>query len=230
MTIYSGGPWQEGEFPAILVIGDSWFWYPNNNILEAVAAHPRLKPDYRNMQMLGFNGARLDEYVHGRYAAAFRHELRAGNLQYYSALIISGAGNDAVDYGLALRNDCRNLSTPEACMDDERFDRFLKEISRDMGSLIHDILWEVAKQDRLVDIFVHGYDYPVPDGRGFGPTPETAIAGPWLRPAMDKAQVSADPQLRLGICRLLTVGLDRAFQPFNNPANRVHYIESRGTL
>ena len=230
MTIYSGEPWLAGEFPGILAIGDSWFWYPNNNILEAIAAHPRLKPDYRHMQMLGFNGARLDEYVHGKYAAAFQRELRPENLQYYSAFMISGAGNDAVDYGLALRDDCRNLSTPESCMDEDRFDSFLRGISRDMGSLIHDILWEVAKQNRLVDIFIHGYDYPLPDGRGFGPMAEITIAGPWLKPAMDRARVDTDPQLRLGICRLLMTGLDRVFRPFHNPVNRVHYVDSRGTL
>ena len=168
--------------------------------------------------------------MHGKYAAAFQRELRPNNLQYYAAFLISGAGNDAVDYGLALKKNCRNRTAPEDCMDGERFDRFLKDVSRDMGSLIHDILWEVAKQNRSVDIFINGYDYPVPDGRGFGPAPGLTITGPWLKPAMDGARVAPDPQLRQAICRLLIDGLDRVFRLFDNSANRVHYISSRGTL
>lgn len=33
--------WIPGEFASLLAIGDSWFWYPKNNILQALAEHPR---------------------------------------------------------------------------------------------------------------------------------------------------------------------------------------------
>jgi hypothetical protein len=99
-----------GAFPAILAIGDSWFWYPKiSNLLAEVSA--AVKPDYSNIMALGFLGAKLEEYVNGKYAQAFARELRPGFLQYYSAVLISGGGNDAVDWGLCLKDDCSAETT-----------------------------------------------------------------------------------------------------------------------
>src|SRR3954452_15598111 len=104
MPIYSAGQtWQPGYFASILAIGDSWFWYPQNNLLEALVAHPRLRDEYRNIQLLGFNGARLKEYVEGKYAAALKGQLKPDISQYYRAVFVSGAGNDAIAYHLALK-------------------------------------------------------------------------------------------------------------------------------
>jgi hypothetical protein len=50
MTVYQKGQqWEPGEFPAILAVGDSWFWYPKNNLLEALSRHPRLLHDFRHI-------------------------------------------------------------------------------------------------------------------------------------------------------------------------------------
>ena len=47
MTIYDGyQTWNQNEYPTILAIGDSWFWYPRNNLLEALANHAKLKNGY----------------------------------------------------------------------------------------------------------------------------------------------------------------------------------------
>ncbi|NJO78214.1 MAG: hypothetical protein HC827_06590, partial [Cyanobacteria bacterium RM1_2_2] len=104
--------WIPGEFASLLAIGDSWFWYPKNNILQALAEHPRLKDPFRNIQMLGYNGAKLEQYVFGKYAKQFTHELRPINRKHYSAVLISGAGNDAVDYRLGLFKNCSAASGP----------------------------------------------------------------------------------------------------------------------
>lgn len=50
MRIYKPGEtWNPAEFASILAIGDSWFWYPKNNILQAVLEHRALKDDFRNI-------------------------------------------------------------------------------------------------------------------------------------------------------------------------------------
>jgi hypothetical protein len=99
MTVYQKGEqWAPGEFPAILAIGDSWFWYPRNNLLEALARHPRLSRNFRHMQAVGYNGALLQRYVGaGPLAGDVRYNLSLNIRQYYSAFLISGAGNDAPD-------------------------------------------------------------------------------------------------------------------------------------
>lgn len=230
MTIYKPGDnWQPGEFPAILAIGDSWFWYPANNILQAVIDHPALRDDYRNIQMLGYNGAMASEYVgHGKYAADFQRELRDDAVKYYMAVMISGGGNDAVDYRLALKKDCTGLDKAADCLAPDGLDGLLRSISGAIGLMIHDIAWAFGKQKRRADVFLHGYDYPVPDGRGFGPG--FNIAGPWLKPAMDDCKVTDDAALRLEICRLLIDAINDMLSNFDRPDDSIHYIDSRGVL
>lgn len=236
MTIYAPGQaWEPGKFASILAIGDSWFWYPNNNLLQSLSQQPRLRDPYRNIQSLGFNGAALHEYVlAGKYAPEFRFEMQHNNSQYYSAVLVSGAGNDAVEYHLALKPNCRGISEPKACLSPEGLDALLKDISGSLTTLIHDVSWEIAKQNRTVDIIVHGYDYPVPDGRGFELIPDAVtLLGPWLKPAMDRAHVMNDMDFRKELCRLLVDELNTAFQRFDGgggPGYRVHYVDSRGTL
>jgi hypothetical protein len=232
MRIYKPGEtWDAGEFPAILAIGDSWFWYPKNNILQAVIEHPALKDPFRTIQMLGYNGAEIKQYVGaGKFAAEFQRELRPDACQYYSAVMISGAGNDAVDYKLALKADCTGLSVAADCIDPHGLDGLVRDISGSLGVMIHDIAWAFGKQNRMADVFVHGYDYPVPDGRGFS-LAGLDIAGPWLKPALDSAKVAANNMpLRTAVCRLLIDELNATFARFDSPPQGIHYIDSRGVL
>ncbi len=232
MRIVSHGEsWNPGEFPAILAIGDSWFWYPKNNILQALIEHPALKDGYRTIQMLGYNGAAINQYVGaGKFAAAFQNELGPDASKYYSAVIISGGGNDAVNYRLALKADCTGIDVAEDCIDADGLDGLLRDISGSLGLMIHDIAWAFGKQNRMADVFLHGYDYPVPDGRGFS-LAGLSVAGPWLKPALDAAKVAADnPALRASISRLIIDEMNGAFARFDNPAQGIHYIDSRGVL
>jgi hypothetical protein len=235
MPIYAPGQtWNPGEFASILAIGDSWFWYPKNNLLQALSEHPQLKDPYRNIQLLGFNGAKISEYVdrnnaRGKYARAFKRELNPQNSQFYVAVMISGGGNDAVDYGLALRSDCSGLTRAEDCIDPDGMDGLLKDISGALGLLIHDVLWEFHKQRRPVDIFLHGYDYPVPDGRGFDAL-IFKLAGPWLASAMDEVRVPSDPVLRKQVCRILIDRVNDTFAMFARPADGVHCVDCRNVL
>ena len=125
--------WEPTEFPTILAIGDSWFWYPRNNVLQALVDHPRLKDPYRFIQLLGYNGAKLEQYVFGRYARDLEKHLSAGFRTAYSAIAISGAGNDAVDYKLALARDCSTIADPSACLDQTKLDAFIGKLMAAMA-------------------------------------------------------------------------------------------------
>src|SRR5438045_3657014 len=145
MPVYYGrnATLEAGQFPSILAIGDSWFWYPlpsGYNLLQQLADRV-LRPDYARILSLGQVGAKLEEYVEGRYAAEFRDELAPGNAQYYSAIFISGAGNDAVDWSLGLAADCRAADTPDDCFDATKFDDLMRRLSGWLGRMIHDIRW-----------------------------------------------------------------------------------------
>lgn len=231
MAVYQKGEqWEPGEFPAILAVGDSWFWYPRNNLLEALARHPGLLHGFRHIQAVGYSGALLQRYVgSGSLARDVRYNLSLNVRRHYNVFLISGAGNDAIDYRLALAGSCIGITKPEKCFDPVGLDDLLETISRAMGALIHDIRWAYKNEQPMVrPIFIHGYDYPVPDGRGFVLDPVTS--GPWLKPAMDRAGVDPDLQFRIALTRLLIDKLNDLFALFEDPANDVSYIDTRDVL
>ncbi len=159
--------------------GDSWFDYPLHDILkileddygydiESVAHHGDLVEDmaYGTNQLEGF--ARRLEKVLGR-----------GNVP--KAILLSGGGNDiAGDDFHVLLNHLKSASSGfndkiVSGIIDERLQLSFITILSGINTICR------QKINRDIPILIHGYDYPVPDGRGFlggaGPLP-----GPWLEP------------------------------------------------
>jgi len=236
MPVYygSGTPVEPGAFPSILAVGDSWFWYPlptGYNLLQQLSDRV-LKPDYANILSLGYVGARLEDYVEGRYAGEFQNELRPPNAQYYSAVFISGAGNDAVDYSLALKSRCAGIASPGRCFDEASFDALMRNLSGWMGRMIHDIRWAWRGQsaERHPHVFMHGYDYAPPNGKAAQIAGIALPFGPWLKPAMDQAGVRDDPEFRRDLVRLLIDRIHDTFAPYDDDTRLVHLVDSRGCL
>jgi hypothetical protein len=232
MTVYySPNQIREGAFPAILAIGDSWFWYPKvSNLLAEVSA--AVKPDYSNIMALGNLGAKLEEYMNGKYAKAFTRELRPGSLQYYSAVLISGGGNDAVDWGLCLKDDCSTETTAAGCMNLDSLSAHMTDLGGWLLAMITEIHSAFDHANlRRPDIFTHCYDYAPPNGKGFeAPIFGIPLSGPWLKPAMDKRRVPLDYPLRKEIVRHLIDALAATLTEFDSPQDRVYVIKSQGTL
>jgi len=217
-------------FPSALAIGDSWFWYVNNNMLGTLVNHRQVFPDHSNIQLVGYNGARLSDYVGtGKYADTVAHFLRPGFVEGFSEFYISGAGNDAVDYRLALRDHCPPGTDAAGWIDPEQMTTMLHALEQALVRLIAAI--RMATQDRAVQppIFVHGYDHPIPDGRGF----QFGLihSGPWLAPAMDLRGVPHDLELRRTIAaRLIDRLNDDLLEPLARRTPGLVYIDSRRVL
>ncbi len=237
MTIYDGySTWKPNHYPAILAIGDSWFWYPKNNLLEALARHPKLKEGYQHMVRLGQNGALLSEYVDlpnrpGRFSGQLQLLLGPDPMQYFSVFAISGGGNDAVDYSLGLNRKelCEKAQTAEQCVSEDGMNDLMRILTQAMSLAMHEVLWAFEKRKRQPVVLLHGYDYAVPDGRPF----ELAgipFAGPWLARAMNDRSVPQDFDLRKGIVRILIDRLNEAFERYAQPASGIYFVDSRNTL
>jgi hypothetical protein len=235
MTIYDGyQTWNQNEYPTILAIGDSWFWYPRNNLLEALAKHAKLKSGYEHMVCLGKNGATMSDYVDlpgrpGRFGRRLRELLQQDPMQYIAVFALSGAGNDAVDYSLGLDADCSGATTPGDCVTEGGLPRLTGEIVKAVSLLMHEVLWAFQTQPRQPTVLLHGYDYAVPDGRGFT-LAGLPFGGPWLALAMDRRSVPPDLQLRKGIVKLMINEINIALKRYENPAAGIHFIDSRNTL
>ena len=233
MTVYyDADRVQPGAFPALLAIGDSWFWYPFvSNLLAEISAV--VKPDYSNILTLGKVGATLEQFAVGRHAPQLARQLRPQNIIYYSALLVSGGGNDAVDWGLCLKRDCTGLQTAEECLDEQKLAEKMTELGGWFLAIVNEVRsgCEAIGRPRM-DVFVHCYDYAPPNGEPARFPPfGVPVQGPWLKPAMDAAKVDPnDFELRQDIVRVLIDALADAFGEFDSPADKVHVVRSPGTL
>ncbi len=73
-------------------------------------------------------GERKSEYRTGKFAAIWRNELTAQTFRF-SLVLISGRGNDSVDYAFALRPDCTGIIRPEDCFDADKLHRIVDTLS-----------------------------------------------------------------------------------------------------
>lgn len=225
--IYRPGdiPEDDAPPPAGLALGDTWFWHGDQTLLHALVEHPRVAPDHAAVRLLGFNGALLNAYIgDGACADVMRTHL-AGSPPF-SEFYISGFANDALEHGLALRDDCARARDPAACFSAERLDLLLYHIDIGLNGIIRTLRWAYRHTARLQPVFLNGYDYPVPDGRSF-----VNAHGGWITALMNAAHVDPDLAFRTRVMRhLIDVVNDDVLAAFHSPLARVFHVDSRGCL
>jgi hypothetical protein len=211
--------------PAGLALGDAWFWHGDQTLLQALVDHPRIQPGHAAIQLLGFNGARLNDYIgNGAYADIVRSQLSPG--LHCTEFYLSGFANDALEHGLALRDDCSRARTPADCVSPKRLDLLLYHVDEGLSGIIRAIRWTYRKSAWQQPIFLNGYDYPVPDGRSFVP----AHHG-WITALMDEAGVDPDLDFRAAVMRTLIDALgDEVLAGLHAPLQHVFHVDSRGLL
>lgn len=211
--------------PSGLALGDSWFWHGDQTLLHELVNHPGIAPGHGAIRLLGFNGARLNEYVgDGILAGVIRMHLEPGF--QFSEFYLGGFANEAFEHRLALLDDCRHTHAPETCLSPERLDLLLYHIHEGLSGIIRAVRWAYRKTTWQQPIFLNGYDYPIPDGRGF----VRAHGGP-VKAIMDDARIDPEPDFRRAIMKLLIDAInDEVLAGFHSPLERVFHIDSRGTL
>lgn len=212
----------------LVAAGDSWFDYPVHDVLTVLddnygytvesAAHrgdPVEAMAYRNGQLDKL--ARCIDKVKAQGATP-------------KAVLLSGGGDDIAgnEFGMLLNN----ATSPISGWNDEIVNGVLKTRIAEAYRTMLSAIMNYCRKDlgRVVPIVVHGYDYPVPDGRGFlGGWP---FPGPWLKPGFDEklfSDLTATTDLMHKIIdrfNAMVAGVV-AEQEF---AGSVHYVDLRGTL
>lgn len=184
------GPWHgesqvpETFAPSVVALGDSWFWYPNNNLsfpLQRIINENGATP----ILVLGANGAEAEEFTMPTYSGQLERVLdpKLGYGKTVRAVFLSGSGNDVAgtdDFPVLLRADCSGAVSADDCFKAgeplstaRRLTRFLLSVHDRVQSLIPG-----------TPVVVHGYDYAVPTGMGF------LGIGQWLREPMDNVGVA----------------------------------------
>jgi hypothetical protein len=212
----------------LVAAGDSWFDYPIHDVLTV------LEDDYGySMESAAHKGDPIESmaYLNGQLDKLARciDKVKAQGATP-KAVLLSGGGDDIAgkEFGMMLNN----ATSPIAGWNNEIVAGVLTDRIAEAYRTMLSGMMSYCQSDlgAVVPILVHGYDYPVPDGRGFlwgWPFP-----GPWLKPGFDEKLFSDLTQTTAMMhdvidrfnAMLAAVVAEAAF------AGHVHYVDLRGTL
>lgn len=162
--------------PSILMIGDSWFWYPLDNLAgEIGSALPT-----QTLVVVGYNGADA-----AQWSDKYRKDVDFGFKMYgnsVQALMLSGGGNDIAgmsDFLRLLKDDCSKATTTAGCFREGQPDAIISKI---IGAY-KEVILRFRAYNKDAPVLMHNYDYAWPTGKGlFGPAD-------WMKVPMEKAKV-----------------------------------------
>lgn len=212
----------------VVAEGDSWFDYPFNDVLKTLEDRHGF-----DIESVAHRGDTIEEMAYGKgqledfvrhFEKLLRRDIRP------RAILVSGGGNDIAGKELAVL--LNHLASPLPALSQGIIDAVIDERLRTAFITILSSVSTVC-QEKLVKpipILIHGYDYPVPDGRGFlggwGRLP-----GPWLEPSfrqkgfenlVERVDIMATLIDRINSMLSEIAGMP-AFQ-------HVTYLDLRGTL
>jgi hypothetical protein len=163
----------------IVAEGDSWFDYPWYDILGF------LEDDhFYDVRSVAHMGDTVEDMAYsGGQLANFSRELEKliRQSQIPKAILLSGGGNDVA--GLEFQTLLNHKSSPVPGLNQQVVSGIVDERVRFAYVTIISAVTRVCEKwaGRKLPILVHGYDYPVPDGRGYlGGF--SFLPGPWLEP------------------------------------------------
>lgn len=179
--------------------GDSWFDYPLHDVLSL------LDDDYGyDVHSTAHKGDAVEVMAYGEgqlddFSRCLEQVLRSGTAP--KAILLSGGGNDVAGDAFAMLINHRLSPVPG--LNAFILQGVLQERIRLAYVRILSAVTQLSTSylGRALPILMHGYSYPVPDGRGFlggwGPLP-----GPWLEPGF-RAKGYADLVERIRIAEQL---------------------------
>ena len=167
----------------LIAEGDSWFDYPFHDVLQI------LEDDYLyDVESVAHKGDTVDDMAHSggqfeEFARRLEKLLRANKVP--RAILLSGGGNDIAGDEFAILLNHAASSLP--AINDDIVRGLIDVRLRAAYARIIGGLTRIAQTylGRPIPIVTHGYDYALPDGRGFlGGF--WLLPGPWLEPGFRK--------------------------------------------
>jgi len=218
----------------LIAEGDSWFDYPFFDVLEM------LEDDGWKIESAAHKGDNLEDMAHDetqldRLARAFDKFRRHGVQP--KAILLSGGGNDIAgdEFPVLLNHAHSGLPVLNDQVVAGLIDTRLRQA---LASLLGTLATFSEKYFREAKpILVHGYGYPVPDGRGYlGGA--SVLPGPWLEPGFrKKGHFGRTPQQQAQALRSNAAQLRKLIDRYNammaelaSSLPKVHYVDLRGLL
>jgi lysophospholipase L1-like esterase len=219
---------EAGSAGVLIAEGDSWFNYPWTDIL-------RLLEDEHgyDVESVAHYGDTVEEMAYSggqleRFSRLIEKQLRRERVP--KAILLSGGGNDlaGTEFGMVLDH----ARSAAAGLNEQVTSGVIDQRARLAYITILSAVTEVCQYwiQQPLPILIHGYDYAIPDGRGFlGGW--TFLPGPWLEPGF-REKGFAQLQVRKMIVREL---IDRFNAMLKGVAampefSHVNYVDLRKTL
>lgn len=217
-----------GSLGVIIAEGDSWFDYPLHDILQLLEDHHGYE-----VESVAHKGDRVEEMAYGlgqleEFTRRVEKLLRRNIVP--RAILLSGGGNDIA--GAELSMLINHAQSPIAGINQKVLDGVIGDRIRIAYITILSALTRLCEQrlGRPIPVLIHGYDYPVPDGRGFlGGW--WFFPGPWLEPGFREKGFD-DIKTRIALAKDLIDQFNKMLESVAKlPAfKHVHYIDLRKTL
>ena len=212
----------------LIAEGDSWFDYPFNDVLRL------LEDDHGyDVESVAHKGDCVEDmaYAGGQFeefARRLEKVLRQGRVP--DAILLSGGGNDIAgdEFAILLNHAASGLP-----IINQDIVRGVVDIRlRNAYTFLISGLTELATRilGRSIPILLHGYDYPIPDGRGFlGGF--FVLPGPWLEPGFHKKGYG-DEAANAKVMRDLMDSFNAMLKSLRTAPEFAHvtYLDLRGTL
>ncbi len=225
-TLRALGP--RGSTGLLIAEGDSWFDYPFNDVLRF------LEDDHGyDIETVAHRGDRVEDmaYSGGQFEEfARRLEKLLRESRVPDAILISGGGNDIAgeEFATLLNHSASGLPA----LNQDVLRGVIDIRLRHAYAYLVAGLTEIARRylNRPIPILMHGYDYPVPDGRGFFGG-WSALPGPWLQPGFHRkghADQSKNTQVMEAVIDAFNVMLRQLSRA--PEFQHVRYVDLRGTL
>jgi lysophospholipase L1-like esterase len=168
-----------GSSGVLIAEGDSWFDYPWTDILRLLEDEHGFDVESvahagDRVEQMAYSGGQLEEF-----SRQLEKLIRTGRIP--KAILLSGGGNDIAgpEFGILLNH----ASSAIAGLNEQVVTGVIDERLRMAYITILAAVTQVCRNwlQQPLPILIHGYDYPIPDGRGFRGG-WTFLPGPWLEP------------------------------------------------
>jgi lysophospholipase L1-like esterase len=207
--------------------GDSWFDYPLHDVIKLLEDHHGYSIESTAhkgdpIEKMAYTGGQLDDFARKLEKIKARGAVP-------KAVLVSGGGDDVAgnEFGMLLNN----AFSPIAGWDSDVVDGVLNQRILTAYTQMLMAITSLCQGmfGKIIPILLHGYDYPVPDGRGFlGGWP---FPGPWLDPGFREKNFE-DLPTRISMMVDIMDRFNAMVQslPAQSGLAHVQYINLRGTL
>ena len=212
----------------LIAEGDSWFDYPMHDVLQMLEDEHLF-----DVESVAHKGDCVEDMAHskGQFEEfARRLEKLLSDEKVPRAILLSGGGNDIAgdEFAILLNHAASRLPPLNEDIVRGVIDVRLKEAYARLISSLTAIAKSYLGQP--IPIVTHGYDYPIPDGRGFMGG-WWKLPGPWLQPGFERKGHLDRTKNTLVIEQLIDrfnamLAAVSALPEFAH----VHYLDLRGTL